>query len=622
MRRFSMMMLSVGAALLAACGGTSLTGSSSSSSSSGGTGPTVTGISVVTSLPQISSGSNTGVTITASTFNASNNTVPGATVTFTATSGLLAVGSSVTDANGAATATLTAGADPANRTITVTATSGTASATVLVAVTGTTLSISGPQQLVEPDSATYTVTLTNGANQAVVGQAVALTSANGNTLSAPSVTTDANGVATFTVTAAAGGTDTLTATALGLSAAESVSVSAQSFVITAPANATDINLGVSTPVTVTWTNNGAAVTGQTVQFAATRGTLSAASAVTNGSGVATVMISSTTSGQAVISASGTGVSTSTNVDFIATNATAIATQASPSTINVGAQSTITAVVRDPDNNLVEGKLVSFELQDVTGGSLSVASSLTNDQGVAQTIYSASSSTSATNGVVVTATVQGTSVSDSASLTVAGQTTFLSLGTGALITPLNSVQYQLPYSVTAVDEAGNAVIGATVDLKVTSVAYRKGSLVLTVPPTTAAPTGTGPWIYGAVTTCASEDLNNNGILDPGEDFNGNGRLDPGSVADASPGTVVTDTAAQAATDGTAAGSSLFNIIYPKDHALWVEITLTATATVSGTESSTSATFWLPGLAADYASASTAPPGQNSPYGVAQSCADPN
>src|SRR6202035_5838670 len=119
-----------------------------------------------------------------------------------------------------------------------------------------------------------------------------------------------------------------------------------------------------------------------------------------------VSISSTTSGPAVISATGTNVSAQTNVDFIATHPSAIAVQPNPSVIDVNAQSTITAVVRDAHNNLVEGQSVAFTLSDITGGSLSRASVLTNAQGEAQTIYTASSTTSAANGVGVTASVQG------------------------------------------------------------------------------------------------------------------------------------------------------------------------------------------------------------------------
>ena len=55
----------------------------------------------------------------------------------------------------------------------------------------------------------------------------------------------------------------------------------------------------------------------------------------------------------------------------------------------------------------------------------------------------------------------------------------------------------------------------------------------------------------------------------------------------------------------------NIIYPKDHAKWTAVELTATATVNGTQSSTSASFWLVGLATDYNNQTVAPPGENSP-----------
>jgi len=71
-----------------------------------------------------------------------------------------------------------------------------------------------------------------------------------------------------------------------------------------------------------------------------------------------------------------------------------------------------------------------------------------------------------------------------------------------------------------------------------------------------------------------------------------------------------------------GSASFNVIYPEDHALWVGVRLTATATVSGTQSSTFTDFWLPILAADIATATVTPPGQFSPYGLASTCLNPN
>ncbi len=599
----------VGICLLSACGGKTISGSASSTPPPPTVDSTVKTVSLITSSPQIASDNTAPATITALVTDANNNTITGATVTFSASSGVLAVSQGTTDANGAAIATLASGSDQSNRVITVTATAGTVTGKVTVNVIGTALSITGPQALVEPGSATYTVILKNASATGISGQAVALTSANGNTLSAASVTTDDNGQATFTVTAAAGGADTITATALGITATETISVSTQNFAITAPVNGAAINIGVVRPVTVVWTNAGAPVVGQTINFAATRGTLSAATAVTDATGSASVTISSTTSGPAVVSATGTGVSTQTSIDFIATNPSAISVQASPSTIPVSGQSTITAVVRDPSNNLVEGHSVTFSLADVTGGTLSLASALTNSQGVAQTVYTASTTTSANNGVGVTATVQGTAVKDTATLTVAGQTVFLSFGTGNLVDVLNEAQYGMPFAIQAIDGAGNPVHGITINLKTTAISYRKGTM--TYGAFWGVPTG--------AVVCPSEDLNNNGILDPGEDVNNDGILEPGTVASTSPGSVVTSTTSTATLPE---GAALFEVVYPKDHAYWVTVSVSATASVAGTESTATTKFVLVGLAADYSTQTTAPPGYNSPYGVVQSCASPN
>ena len=65
-----------------------------------------------------------------------------------------------------------------------------------------------------------------------------------------------------------------------------------------------------------------------------------------------------------------------------------------------------------------------------------------------------------------------------------------------------------------------------------------------------------------------------------------------------------------------------ITYNRDHAFWVEETLVASTTVQGTLSSTTTTFVLAGAASDYASCTVAPPGETSPYGVANTCANPN
>ncbi|HWJ37012.1 MAG TPA: Ig-like domain-containing protein [Steroidobacteraceae bacterium] len=641
--------------------GTTITVTASSGGVSGNVAVSVVNIqqtiTLTTSLPQIpSDGSKTAV-ITALVRNASNQFIPGVVVNFVPSSGGLAITQGTTDNSGTATATLSAAQDPTNRIITVTATAGTATATVPVAVTGTTLSVVGPPNLVLNGQGTYTVSLLNSSNAGISGQTVTLTSANGNTLSTASFVTDSTGQKSVTLTAAKSGNDTLTATALGLTAGQAIAVSGQSFQFTTPAaTSTNVDLGVSQTLTVTWAVNGAPQANQTINFAATRGTLSAATATTNAAGQATVTISSTVAGPATITASATGVTTQTNIDFIATVPASIAVEASPATIPTHGQSTITAVVRDPQNNLVEGQAVDFQtVGDTTGGTLSVASGITDSQGRAQTVYTASATTSATKGVQVKATVQGSSpaIAQSAYLTVGGVSVGLSLGTGNQLTEILApnglpVQFSVPYTVIAADAAGNPVGNVPVTLTIHPLNYFKGGY--TVSGSSWVQTGTPGGAVTPFVGCINEDdsepaviVNNvstpnpadfNGIMDPGEDGctngvpnttgplganqacnasgNGNGKLDPGVTAVASPGSVTTGA------DGTAN----FVVNYPESDALWVQVQLIATTNVSGTETSATSTFILPILAKYLTTTTADPPGDPSPYGVVQQCNNPN
>jgi len=581
-------------------------------------------ISVITSLPQIPSDGTKPATITALVRNAQNQFVAGVGVLFSATSGGLTVTQATTDANGAAIATLSAAGDQTDRTITVTAAAGAESASVPVQVIGTTLTLTGPSSRVQGSVGTFSIKLTDAGGNGIANQAVKLGSAKGNTLSATTVTTNASGQNTFTLTAVNGGTDTITATALTLQATATVAVSTQNFAFTVPsvANA-PVNIGTSSTISVKWTAGGVPQTGQTVTFSATRGTLSAGTATVDATGTASVNISSTTAGPAVVSATGTGVTAQASIEFIATTPASVSVQASPPTIAPQGQSTITATVRDANNNLVEGKVVNFTItQDSTGGSLSVASAATNVQGQAATVYTASTSTSASNGIVISASVVGTAVSSTTSLTVGGQSVFLSLGTGNLVGqgPNATTQYSYPFSVQAIDSAGAGVNNVTVSFTVSSLAYGKGVELYGTPVANAwAPnystSNTDPDSFDAIpgfVGCLSEDVAGNGILTSAEDYNGNGKLDPGLVVSTNVGSAVT------ANGGTAA----VNLIYPKDHANWVAVMLTATASVSGNQSSASTSFVLPGLASDFTSATISPPGQLSPYGSAATCRQAN
>ncbi|MBI6694243.1 Ig-like domain-containing protein [Pseudomonas corrugata] len=124
--------------------------------------------------------------------------------------------------------------------------------------------------------------------------------------------------------------------------------------------------------------------GINVNFSTNLGSLSAASATTNSSGVATVTIRGTVSGVAAITASAVGGSANTNVGLLPDWSTAriVSLTASPTSIptNSTTPSAIIATIRDANNNNVgAGFSVSFAR---TAGSLSASSALTSTNGQA------------------------------------------------------------------------------------------------------------------------------------------------------------------------------------------------------------------------------------------------
>lgn len=605
-------------------------------------------ITLLTSSPQLPSDNSTPVTITALVQGANSNVLTGVAVALTSDTGVITpkqttvgaaanVAAGTTDANGEVQALLTTPGNAANRIITVTATAGSAIATVQVSVSGSTLVVSGPTSLVVGASGSYSVTLTDHGGNAIIGKAVALTSSKGNTLTPATVTTNDVGTATFTLTAVNSGSDTITGTWQGLAGSQTVSVSSENFSITAPTagatiDVTTVSAPGAQPVTISWTNGGAGVNNGTVNLSTTRGVLSATSmGVTNGVLNSQVTIYSTTAGEAIISATAVDSNSVTQgnaqvtVNFLATVPNTISLQASPSAIPTLGTSTLTATVTDPVGNPVAGKTVNFTLTDTTGGSLSSASAVTTNAGTATITYNASTTSSAANGVAIEAAVQGyPSVTPArTTLTVGGQTVFLSLGTGNTIAPYPAnatltTQYDMPYSVQAVDASGHGVSNVTVTLSIQSVSYATGDYTWTSPAWT-------PVVMAPASSASSGYVAGIGGCAPTQVYEVNGQIQTGTppsplpanwVLTSIPGLVANTDVSSITT--SSAGTGSFNIIYPKDHAAWVSVALTATATVNGSQNSTTATFWLPRLASDYTTQTIEPPGYISPYGESAVC----
>jgi hypothetical protein len=653
--------------LLGGCGGgggggstaSAGTGGTGATGGTGGTGtpppPPAAAEELLVSSPNLPSSGASTVDVTAVVLDANSRTITGKTVTLSVTdvapkAFLSDISSSgVTDANGKVIAKLNLGTNKGNRTITLTATADGITATNSVNVIGTTVNISGNSSLVFGNATPLTITAKDSVGNGISNAPITVTSAAGNTLTPASGTTDATGQFTTTVTGTKAGSDTITASGIGVTKTFALTVSAANFGFTAPASGTELPVGKPATLTVHWDQSGVPVAGAAVSFSATRGALTGSPATTNSAGNATVTISSTSAGPATITAAGPGGTpvNSVNVTFVATSVSRVDVQANPSTVPVNLvgssanTSTITAVVRDAADNLVKNARVNFSItNDPSGGSLTSPSAITDASGVAAVTYVAGTVTCcgpnpSGNAIVITATVTDlggvpvTGVSNQTTLTVGGQPLFVRLGTDNTLASAG-LNYQKRYSALVTDAAGNPVPGATVQFTVRPAqatsdppfAYFKGVRVFCIlnnpPPTPPAPPPINPLVCGALVSlsqwlpivsasCLNEDTNFNGILDPGEDTNNDGQLTPGNVA--SVNTV-------AATDSN--GSALATITYAKQFADWTVVTLTARASVSGTEGTSSTTFTLPVAFGDVTSASLLPPGVVSPFGQSSDC----
>jgi len=615
MRKTGILSALLALAALAGCGG-----DDAFSNGGGAGGPaTVGSLTLITSSPTVPSDGSSPAQISAFVRDANNKFLKGVPVVFSANSGGLLITQGTTDDNGLATATINSAGDPSKRTIIVTAVAANQTKQINVDVIGTTMSVQGPSGLTLNLLGAYTVTLADSGNRPVANQAVTIASQRNNTLSAGTVTTSANGTATFNMTAVNGGADTITVTALGLTATTAVAVNSDSFTLTVPAANTEVVLGANQTITARWLVNNAPVVGQTVNFATTRGTLSSATATTDGSGNASVTISANNAGGAVVSAASGSSSAQVAIEFVANSPTQIDVQPSVFTLATSQTSNIVAVVRDAAGNLVKGRTVVFTLNDVSGGTLSVGSVVTDSQGRAQTVYTAGSTTSANEGVKITATVQGTAITKTVSLTVARREVFIVIGTGNELEEPNPAQYKIPYIVQVTDSNGNGVANVPVSLRVLSDAYFKGRRVVagTGWSTTYTVVAGSPGTLNGGQGCQDEDTlgvaanQRNGILDPGEDYNSNGRLEAGNIATVTPSNAVTD----------ANGFVTVSVFYPQEYAYYLDVSLSASTTVQGTEYVRTSRFSLPGIASDFSDKDKGPPGPVSPFGTATSCSSP-
>ena len=361
-------------------------------------------------------------TITVTLKDVNSNVVSGKTVTLAHTSGAgtpaITTTQGTTDASGVATFTVkstTAAVDVFTATDTTDTITVTQTATVTFtagAVTAAQSTVSASPSSVTADgttTSTITVTLKDVNSNPVSGKTVTLAHTSGAgtpAITTTQGTTDASGVATFTVKSTTAAVDVFTATDTidsDLQITQTATVTftagavtaAQSTVSASPSSVTADGTTTST-ITVTLKDvNSNVVSGKTVTLAHTSGAgtpaVSAASGASDGSGVVTFTVNSTTAAADVFTATDTTdsnlqITPTATVTFTAGAVTAAQSTVAASPTSVLADgtttSTITVTLKDVNSNPVSGKTVTLAHTSGAGTpTISAASGASGGSGV-------------------------------------------------------------------------------------------------------------------------------------------------------------------------------------------------------------------------------------------------
>lgn len=624
---FVSMLLIAGA--LGACSGEGAGAGGSAASPTGASN--AASLSLITDETSLGTDGKKTATITAIVKSSDNVALKSQPITFSTTDAgsTLQVQSSITDVSGSATAQLSI-ADRSVRNITVIARSGQIENALVIPVAGTVLQISGSNTIVFDSPTQFSLSLRDSGGNPVAGAPVTLTSVAGNLIEPASVTTDAQGQASFSVTGTRSGNDSIQAMAQGVSSTFPAAVSAKQLTFEMPqAGSSDLLVNVDQTVQVRLVESGIPQAGQNISFASTRGSFQGPVSVqTDASGLASTTIRSSSSGFGTLTATASGGTTvNRSIEFVSRVPESIKLQTSPTVVgaNIDVNGTnasqLIAKVRDLNDNPVKGVRVNFSADaDPSNGKIEPSFALTDSLGVATASFVAGSNPTGSDGVVVRARINDApTITATAPVTVSELELSVRIGTGQKLEEQGTTIYKMPWTAIVADSAQNPVPNALVTVSLNSLRFRKaawrypedGDSWIMVDPNADFSAPLAPPII-----CDSEDINLNRRLDAGEDRDGDSELDPGAPA------TVSVISPNSRTD--ADGLANIQITYPKSYGAFVEVELVVSiTTVEGTESSATKQFWLPLLANDVRDSSIAPPGVNlqGPFGERQDCADP-
>ncbi len=352
-------------------------------------------------------------------------------------------------------------------------------------------------------TSTITVTLKDSTSTPVDGRTVTLASSRGaaDTIAPAAGVSNGSGVVTFTVKSATLGvavftaTDTSDSPNVGITPTATVNfvsdaVSAANSTVTAVPTSVVADGTTTSTITVTLKNAlSAPLSGKSVTLAKTSGpgspVITPIAGTTNGSGVATFTVKSTTAGTPVFTATG---------DSVALNQTATVTFTAGA-VNAGTSTVVASAVTVPADGIA-ASMVTITLLDANSNPVAGKTvSLVSSRGSTDTISAASGPSSASG--VVTFTVISLTAGDSV-LTATGNSVALGTTPGVTFTTLsaaNSTVVASPATVTADGIATSTIIVTLKDAsghpfagKAVSLAHTSGPgtpVITTVSATTSA-----------------------------------------------------------------------------------------------------------------------------------------
>ncbi len=641
---------------MAACGG----GGAKSPDTTTPPPPTATAqvasLQVQRTAGKIKSDDSDSSTITVTALDKNGGIVNGASIQFSAATGILIPGLVTTDAQGKGAVDFSSGStDITTRTATITASANGFSSQVTVLISGSTIDVTSTVTSL-PDNgsstATLTVTVKDAGGNTAPGIPVALAQIGGGrvSFSPESGNTDSTGRFVATVSGSSPGTATVNISAIGETrtqvytvtptATTSFNIDQQTLNSSLIANndTTPMTIGDSLQIRVN------APGSISVVFATTQGSFNGGGTVTSPAipvvaGKATATFTSGAAGVAsiqVFDPSNPTVSTDTltvAITSAVTSAAKISLQAAPTIVSVslgGISSTasLVATVTDAAGNPVGGAAVAFQIVTGTGTGggelISPVIQLTNTTaiaglslGQAKATFTSGSLPSRQSGVKIRASVVGASTivqtrdPDPAAdpcplcgvdgaIIIGGTAASISIGTPSDFTDsADKTQYIFPMSVTVSDASGAGVSGVPVSLSVFPIAWSTSISGV------GSPYGCGFDSDDGVSkgTFLNEDGNEDFIIDPVFEDGIRKYYDDGvNVSGGTKDNKITAPPAdggvlQSSVTTNAFGTASFTLTYPKASAFHIIDRVRASTSVQGTETVGELKFRLPALKID-------------------------